>query len=165
MLSGNLINLGTANHQCEFSWRFLTFSLPFDRALRWDDDAEEKIMNVLILSNVFTPYELIDDSELHDDIIEDMKMKCSQFGEVLKVKLYPNTSPGVVSVVFREGKAAFEASKKCEGLSYNKHRLSAELYDGVTNYDGMLIFTALLLVVYIYAVANLIGVQSLKQKN
>lgn len=100
-------------------------------ALSWAEDGQEqkKTGRIVILKNVFDASE--DD---YEGVKEDIMEGCSPNGTVEMVTVFERSIEGAVAVKF----ATLEACVKCiqvmNGRWYDGRKISAEFYDGVTDY-------------------------------
>ncbi|XP_022536803.1 HIV Tat-specific factor 1 isoform X1 [Astyanax mexicanus] len=66
---------------------------------------------------------------------EDLRSECEKFGEVKKVIIFDRHPDGVASVAFKEPEEADMCQTVLDGRWFGGRKLSAQLWDGVTDYQ------------------------------
>ncbi|TRY99279.1 hypothetical protein DNTS_022828 [Danionella cerebrum] len=66
---------------------------------------------------------------------EDLRTECEKFGQVKKVIIFDRHPDGVASVAFKEAEEADKCQVALNGRWFGGRQLSAELWDGVTDYQ------------------------------
>jgi HIV Tat-specific factor 1 len=96
------------------------------KASKWD--------KVVVLKHIFTPdglaKELAEDPEAKEDLLEDVKDKCEEFGEVVDMFLFDLEPDGVVTVRFADEQAALNCVKKLDGELFDGRRVVATISQG-----------------------------------
>lgn len=95
--------------------------------LGWRSTSTQKIV---VLKNVF-------DSASELDVVrlkEDMRKGASEFGILERVTIAEHNPDGVVILRYKSGDAVLSCVEKMNGRFYGKRKLSAEVWDGYTNY-------------------------------
>nr|OQO15485.1 hypothetical protein B0A51_16245 [Rachicladosporium sp. CCFEE 5018] len=98
-----------------------------ETSTRWD--------KVVILKHMFTLAEIEEDASLIDEIAEDTREECSNFGEVENVVLFDREPSGVISVRFANEKAAKACVRKMDGRAYERRYLEARLANGTERFQ------------------------------
>ncbi|KAI9342475.1 hypothetical protein DFJ73DRAFT_842630 [Zopfochytrium polystomum] len=97
--------------------------------------------NILLLLNMVTPEELVDDDE-YNEILEDVRDECSKFGQVIKVVIpravegSANENLGKVFVEFEEAHACEAALKALAGRKFADRTVFTSYVDEAT-YAGV----------------------------
>lgn len=101
-------------------------------ALGWaeEDLAEGRGLRMVVLRNVFDPKEGVN----YNLVRKDMEEGCGACGAVEKVTVFQGNADGVIIVKFRDGASARSCVELMNGRWYAKRKLSAEYYDGATDY-------------------------------
>lgn len=100
-------------------------------ALSWAEEGQEvaKAPRIVILKNVF------DANDADYDIVrEDMEEGGAACGTVEKVTVFESNAEGTVAVKFTTLEACVQCIKVMNGRWYDGRKLSAEFYDGETDY-------------------------------
>lgn len=104
--------------------------------MSWDDEdnnaANSKLSSasrIVILKNVFDA-----DKADYQLIREDMQEGCEQIGDVEKITVFEGNEHGVVAVKFRSIESCLRCIQVMNGRWYDGRRLSAQIYDGRTDY-------------------------------
>ena len=104
-------------------------------ALKWSDDAVEvKGPTILVIKNLFDPVRVLTQEHFYDELESLLKDTNKVFGKVLKVFTFPDHSQGVAMVKFETHESCKAALEYWNGFDWNGRILSAEYWDGVTNY-------------------------------
>lgn len=90
---------------------------------------------VLIIQNMFHPSDFEEDPLVLNEIRDDLRMECEKFGQVKKVIVFDRHPDGVASVAFKEPEDADVCQVALEGRWFGGRKLSAQLWDGVTDYQ------------------------------
>jgi len=106
-----------------------------EKLLDWvDRDSRHKNERIIVFKNMFNVDDFEKNPVLITDFRDDIKKECEKFGEVKKVIVFDRNKEGVCSLAF----ATFEAADAClpvmNGRWFGGRRISAERWDGVTNY-------------------------------
>jgi len=83
---------------------------------------------------MFSPAEAYDDPEFYTDLKSDIKEEAEKIGEVEVVTVFERNPEGVVAIKFREPSDAEKCLETMNGRYFAKRQLTAEWYDGITNY-------------------------------
>lgn len=107
-----------------------------DKLLSWEPgNKPETKQKKVILKNMFTPEEILDDASLILDLKEDVETKCSEFNsEPKKVEIFDKHKDGVIAVTFAEFEQAENCIKALNNQYYAGRIVTAELWDGKTKY-------------------------------
>ncbi|KAK7106936.1 17S U2 SnRNP complex component HTATSF1-like [Littorina saxatilis] len=90
---------------------------------------------IVVLKNMFDEKEFETDPALINELREDVRIECSKFGDVRKVQVHDHHTEGVISVTFRTPEEADACIAALNGRWFAAKRISAETYDGKTEYD------------------------------
>lgn len=106
-----------------------------EKLLDWiDRDTRKKQDRIIVFKNVFNVEDFEKNPVLITELRDDIKRECEKFGEVRKVIVFDRNKEGICSVAF----TTFEAADAClpvmNGRWFGGRRISAERWDGVTNY-------------------------------
>lgn len=100
-------------------------------ALSWAEDGQgsSRAQRIVILRNVF------DAANADYDLIrEDMQDGCADFGDVKNITVFEGSPEGAVAVKFATATEAKECIRVMDNRWYDKRRISAVFFDGVTDY-------------------------------
>lgn len=100
-------------------------------ALSWAEEGQEvaKTTRIVILKNVFGAK----DAD-YNVIREDMEEGCGACGTVEKITVFERNAEGAIAVKFASLEACVECIKVMNGRWYDGRKLSAEFYDGVSDF-------------------------------
>lgn len=100
-------------------------------ALSWAEEGQEESRGsrIVILKNVFDP----NDTD-YDILREDMQDGCEACGVVEKITIFERNAEGAVAVKFRTLESCIKCIELMNGRWYDRRKLTAEFYDGVTDY-------------------------------
>ena len=84
---------------------------------------------MVVLRNIFDPKD-VDYKIVRDD----MEEGCGECGAIEKVTVFEGNTDGVVVVKYRDGGGARKCVEVMNGRWYAQRKVSAEYYDGVTDY-------------------------------
>lgn len=100
-------------------------------ALSWAEEGQEvaKTTRIVILKNVFGAK----DAD-YNVIREDMEEGCGACGTVEKVTVFERNAEGAIAVKFASLEACVECIRVMNGRWYDGRKLSAEFYDGVSDF-------------------------------
>lgn len=111
---------------------------PQERLLNWRPEKKfhqrKRNEQVVIIKHMFDPKEFEEDAMLINEIRDDLRAECSKFGEVNKVLIFDNHPEGVTSVKFKDADDADKCVAALNGRWFAKRQLTAELWDGKTDY-------------------------------
>lgn len=107
-----------------------------EKMLGWGgrDDSKLMIPATVILSNLFTPAEMRDDLNLHDEMTEDVREECQKLGPVDSVKVCENNPHGVVLVRYKDRKDAQKCIQLMNGRWFGGKQVRAVEDDGSVNH-------------------------------
>lgn len=112
--------------------------IPKKKKKLYDQNAElgweEKEQKHIILKHVFRPEDAIANVHFYDEIKEDILEEAKKLGHVESVKVFERSPLGVVAIKFSTSSAAEKCLTLMNGRMFDNSRLSAEYYDGYTNY-------------------------------
>ena len=101
--------------------------------------SDEETRRHVILKNVFSLNDVPRSTEasatFFRELKEDFQDECSKFGEVESIKIFERNPQGVVAVKFRAPSGAMRCLEVLEGRFFGGKKLSAEWYDGYSNYN------------------------------
>eukprot|EP00299_Pterocystis_sp_00344_P019676 c9737_g1_i1.p2 GENE.c9737_g1_i1~~c9737_g1_i1.p2 ORF type:complete len:494 (-),score=189.89 c9737_g1_i1:1779-3260(-) len=107
--------------------------------LSWADGADVGVNGrMIIIHNMFDPVEF----DVPDRVGEietfrsEVEEECLKFGEVEKIHIFDRNPKGVIAVRFKEQEAAETCLSVMNGRWFAKRQLTAEFYDGKTDYRG-----------------------------
>eukprot|EP00794_Sanderia_malayensis_P000200 gene200-814_t len=108
-----------------------------EKLLDWvdRDNKRSKFDRIVILKNVFNSKDFERDPKLIIDLQDDLRKECEKFGFVKKVLIFDRNPDGVCSILFKEPEMSDECVTALNGRWYAGLKMSAELYDGKTNYQ------------------------------
>ncbi|KAJ8396522.1 hypothetical protein AAFF_G00018280 [Aldrovandia affinis] len=98
-------------------------------------DVRKRHERVLIIQNMFHPSDFEEDPLVLNEIRDDLRTECEKFGQVKKVIIFDRHPDGVASVAFKEPEDADVCQLALEGRWFGGRKLSAQLWDGVTDYQ------------------------------
>eukprot|EP00798_Chlamydomonas_sp_ICE-L_P019331 gene19331-25982_t len=107
-----------------------------EKSLEWGgfDDKLPPEKVTVILKQMFSPDELIEDMLMSEDLESDVRNECSRMGVVEKIRVFKSNPEGVISIKFKDE----EPAKKCISLMHGRwfggRQVTAEMWDGSTNY-------------------------------
>jgi HIV Tat-specific factor 1 len=106
------------------------------RVLGWTgpEDAVQHGNVTVVLRRMFDPGELAASPSLMSELENDVMEETSKLGEVLKVRVYPASLDGVVTVKFKEEAAAGACIGVMQGRWYGGRQVTAEFWDGVSKF-------------------------------
>lgn len=109
------------------------------RAKQLTSGSEEETRRHVILKNVFSLNDVPRGTEasvaFFRELREDFESECSKFGELESIKIFERNPIGVVALKFRSPHAAERCLEALEGRFFGGRKLSAEWYDGYSNYN------------------------------
>lgn len=108
-----------------------------EKLLDWVDRPAKrsKFDRIVIFKNMFDCKEFEKDPTLINDLKGDLRSGCEKFGEIKKVLVFDRNPEGVASILFHEPEFADKCIEAMNGRFYAGRTISAETYDGVTNYQ------------------------------
>ncbi|XP_057306508.1 HIV Tat-specific factor 1 homolog [Hydractinia symbiolongicarpus] len=108
-----------------------------EKLLDWVDRPAKrsKFDRIVIFKNMFECKEFEKDPTLINDLKGDLRSGCEKFGEIKKVLVFDRNPEGVASILFHEPEFADKCIEAMNGRFYAGRTISAETYDGVTNYQ------------------------------
>jgi len=108
-----------------------------EKLLDWveRDGKRSKFDRIVILKNMFDVSEFEKEPQLIIDLREEISSECEKFGVVKKVLIFDRNPQGVASVLFHEPEMADTCVEALNGRWFGGKRISAETYDGVTDYQ------------------------------
>ncbi|XP_017581205.1 HIV Tat-specific factor 1 [Pygocentrus nattereri] len=98
-------------------------------------EARKRHERVVIIQNMFHPKDFEEDPLVLNEYREDLRTECEKFGEVKKVIIFDRHPDGVASVAFKEPEGADVCQVTLDGRWFGGRKLSAQLWDGVTDYQ------------------------------
>lgn len=100
-------------------------------ALSWAEEGQEvsKATRIVVLKNVFDAK-----NADYDLVREDMEEGCGACGTAEKITIFERSREGAVAVKFTTLEACLECIKVMNGRWYDGRKLTAEFYDGMTDY-------------------------------
>lgn len=106
------------------------------KALGWGgfDDAKRKQPMGVLLKNMFTQQELLLDPNLLTDLEADVAEECSKIGPVERLRVYKNSSQGVVMVKFKDRDSGLKCIQIMNGRWFGGKKVEAVEDDGLINY-------------------------------
>uniref|UniRef100_A0A673JJR2 17S U2 SnRNP complex component HTATSF1 n=1 Tax=Sinocyclocheilus rhinocerous TaxID=307959 RepID=A0A673JJR2_9TELE len=90
---------------------------------------------VVIIQNMFHPSDFEEDPLVLNEYRDDLRTECEKFGQVKKVIIFDRHPDGVASVAFKEPEEADMCQTALNGRWFGGKKLSAQLWDGVTDYQ------------------------------
>uniref|UniRef100_UPI003F5FA392 17S U2 SnRNP complex component HTATSF1 n=1 Tax=Danio rerio TaxID=7955 RepID=UPI003F5FA392 len=90
---------------------------------------------VIIIQNMFHPTDFEEDPLVLNEYRDDLRTECEKFGQVKKVIIFDRHPDGVASVAFKEPEEADACQVALNGRWFGGRKLSALLWDGVTDYQ------------------------------
>jgi len=93
------------------------------------DDASIGGQRVMILYNVFTEKETIENPILKEEVKEKVKEKTTRYGHIKKIHVYIQDPRGIVKVNFTHPKSAQDAVVGMDQQIIRKRKVKAELWD------------------------------------
>lgn len=108
-----------------------------EKLLSWElKEIPEVKQKKVILRNMFTPNEILEDAELIIDIKQDVERKCLELFqcEPSRVDIFDKHPEGVISVTFTEASQAESCVEALDNQFYAGRVVKAELWDGKTKY-------------------------------
>uniref|UniRef100_A0A672SPW5 17S U2 SnRNP complex component HTATSF1 n=1 Tax=Sinocyclocheilus grahami TaxID=75366 RepID=A0A672SPW5_SINGR len=90
---------------------------------------------VIIIQNMFHPSDFEEDPLVLNEYRDDLRTECEKFGQVKKVIIFDRHPDGVASVAFKEPEEADVCQAALNGRWFGGKKLSAQLWDGVTDYQ------------------------------
>ncbi|KAL0993916.1 hypothetical protein UPYG_G00115520 [Umbra pygmaea] len=98
-------------------------------------EARKRHERVLIIQNMFHPSDFEEDPLVLNEYRDDLRTECEKFGQVKKVIIFDRHPDGVASVAFKEPEDADVCQIALNGRWFGGKKLSAELWDGTTDYQ------------------------------
>ncbi|KAM6970024.1 17S U2 SnRNP complex component HTATSF1 [Aplochiton taeniatus] len=98
-------------------------------------DVRKRHEKVLIIQNMFHPSDFEEDPLVLNEYRDDLRTECEKFGQVKKVVIFDRHPDGVASVAFKEPEDADVCLLALNGRWFGGKKLSAFLWDGVTDYQ------------------------------
>lgn len=98
-------------------------------------EARKRHEKVLIIQNMFHPTDFEEDPLVLNEYRDDLRTECEKFGQVKKVVIFDRHPDGVASVAFKEPEDADVCMLALNGRWFGGKKLSAFLWDGVTDYQ------------------------------
>ncbi|XP_050977823.1 HIV Tat-specific factor 1 [Labeo rohita] len=98
-------------------------------------DARKRHEKVIIIQNMFHPNDFEEDPLVLNEYRDDLRTECEKFGQVKKVIIFDRHPDGVASVAFKEPEEADMCQTALNGRWFGGRKLSAQLWDGVTDYQ------------------------------
>ncbi|XP_073686024.1 17S U2 SnRNP complex component HTATSF1 [Garra rufa] len=98
-------------------------------------DARKRHEKVIIIQNMFHPSDFEEDPLVLNEYRDDLRTECEKFGQVKKVIIFDRHPDGVASVAFKEPEEADLCQIALNGRWFGGRKLSAQLWDGVTDYQ------------------------------
>lgn len=95
---------------------------------------EEKEQKHVILRNMFRLADAQADPTFYDELKQEVLEESSKFGHVESVKVMEGSPLGIVAIKFSTGAAAERCIATMNGRKFDEVRITAEYYDGFTNY-------------------------------
>lgn len=78
-----------------------------ERLLGWNEDDDEKGLKIIVLKNMFSPQELIDDPTFRTDLELDIAEECeNSFGKIEKIQIFEENQDGIIKIKFKSPVAA-----------------------------------------------------------
>uniref|UniRef100_A0A9J8CQX8 17S U2 SnRNP complex component HTATSF1 n=1 Tax=Cyprinus carpio carpio TaxID=630221 RepID=A0A9J8CQX8_CYPCA len=90
---------------------------------------------VIIIQNMFHPSDFEEDPLVLNEYRDDLRTECEKFGQVKKVIIFDRHPDGVASVAFKDPEEADMCQTALNGRWFGGRKLSAQLWDGVTDYQ------------------------------
>ncbi|KAH9256272.1 hypothetical protein BASA81_005493 [Batrachochytrium salamandrivorans] len=112
--------------------------------LSWDEDVgnrSESALLIVVLKGMFIPGagSELDEQELERDLIEGLEPVLNQGGgEIKKITLFKSHPEAVILIRFNESSTALACVELMDGRWFDGRKVSAELWDGVTEYAAKL---------------------------
>ncbi|KAJ1978104.1 hypothetical protein H4R35_002039 [Dimargaris xerosporica] len=110
-----------------------------EKKLTWfesdEPEVSEKYKRIVILKHMFTPDEIERDPVLLLDLKEDIRSEVEKLGPVTNLKLYEQSSEGVVSVKYADKACAEACVQLMDGRWFGGQQIVATIYDGKTRYE------------------------------
>lgn len=106
------------------------------KLLSWEPEVGKEVrQKKVVLKNMFSPEECLEDAELILFLKEEVETMCTslQF-EAKRIDVYDKHPEGVITIVFATPEQAEMCVKKLDKYYYDKRIISAELWDGITKY-------------------------------
>jgi len=98
-----------------------------DEELKKDEIKRNKIM---ILKNVFTTKEMVEDPDLYGKIVKELTQTCEKYGKVSLVKPMEFNAEGTVIVRFDDPQSAALAIGELDSAKYRDREITSEMWDG-----------------------------------
>lgn len=107
------------------------------KALGWGgfDDTLKPQQVTVILKNMFSPEEFLENPFYKEELEGDLKSECGKIGKVDKLRVFQANPEGVVSVKFTLPEHADECVRLMNGRFFGGRQLVAATWDGYTNYN------------------------------
>lgn len=107
-----------------------------ENLLSWEPKLKPEIKQKrVILKNMFTLEEILEDTDLLLFLKEEVEEKCSELGiEAKKIDIYDKHPDGVIAVTFPEFEQAQSCIKALDNMYYAGRIIKADLWDGKTKY-------------------------------
>jgi HIV Tat-specific factor 1 len=81
-----------------------------ERLLGWEEEDQAKGLKIIVLKNLFSPEEFIEDPSFRNDLELDMIEECeNSFGEIEKIQIFEENPQGILKIKFRTAVAAEKA--------------------------------------------------------
>lgn len=110
-----------------------------EKLLSWAQKETLKVkQKKVILKNMFTPEEILEDAELILDLKQDVEDKCLELCgcEPKRVDIFDSHPEGLIAVTFAEASQAESCIKALNNQYYAGRVVKAELWDGKTKYKN-----------------------------
>lgn len=98
-------------------------------------EVRKRYEKVVIIRNMFHPSDFEEDPLELNEYRDDLRTECEKFGQAKKVIIFDRHPDGVASVAFKETEEADACVAALNGRWFGGRQLSAELWDGVTDYQ------------------------------
>ena len=107
-----------------------------EKLLSWEPkEAPEAVQKRVILKNMFSPEEILEDPSLIIEIKEDVESKCAEVvADPKKIEIFDRHPEGVIAVTFAEASHAQACIDALNNKFYAQRTVSAHLWDGKTRY-------------------------------
>lgn len=103
-------------------------------ALSWAEEGDESLgMHIIVLRHLFTPEDMADPA-FAEEFEEDVAGEALRFGTAEKLNIFSKHPDGIVQIKYASAGAAAEALQAFDGRFFGGRRISAEFWDGVTNF-------------------------------
>lgn len=77
------------------------------KLLSWDEGEKDEGLKIVVIQNMFSPEEALEDENFVSDLQQDIQLECEEkLGPVQRIEVFQNNPNGVVLIKFKTGAAA-----------------------------------------------------------